>query len=104
ERRKEYQKAIAVFHQGVKNGSELSANVLSRVFNNTREKDYLENLNLKKDSERAHRYKIIGDYLYNKDYLKPKVPDLDEIVPLPPAPLPAWDGKIAFQRWFEGEA
>ncbi|MBN6067091.1 sel1 repeat family protein, partial [Aggregatibacter actinomycetemcomitans] len=103
ERKKEYQKAIAVFHQGVKNGSELSANVLARVFNNTREKDYLENLNLKKDSERARRYKIIGDYLYNKDYLQPKVPDLDEIVPLPPAPLPDWDGKIAFQRWFEGE-
>ena len=39
-----------------------------------------------------------------KDYLQPKVPDLDDIVPLPPAPLPEWDGKIAFQRWFEGEA
>ncbi|MFU2048232.1 DUF6396 domain-containing protein [Avibacterium gallinarum] len=35
-------------------------------------------------------------------FLKPTVPDLDEIVPLPPAKLPPWDGKIAFQRWFEG--
>ncbi|WP_338422460.1 DUF6396 domain-containing protein, partial [Aggregatibacter actinomycetemcomitans] len=90
---------MEVFHQGVKNGSELSANVLARVFNNTRKEKYLDNLNLKEDNERARRYKIIGDYLYNKDYLQPKVPDLDEIVPLPPAPLPAWDGKIAFQRW-----
>ena len=101
---KEYSKALEAFHQGVKNGSELSASVLSEVFNNKRENKYLDDLNLKEDSERARRYKIIGDYLYEKDYLQPKVPDLDDIVPLPPAPLPEWDGKIAFQRWFEGEA
>ena len=101
---KEYSKALEAFHQGVKNGSELSANVLSEVFNNKRENKYLDDLNLKEDSERARRYKIIGDYLYEKDYLQPKVPDLDEIVPLPPAKLPEWDGKIAFQRWFEGGA
>jgi Sel1 repeat protein len=35
---------------------------------------------------------------------RPKVHDLDDIVPLPPAKLPKWDGKIAFQRWYEGEA
>ena len=104
ERKKEYPKALEAFHQGVKNGSELSASVLSEVFNNKRENKYLDDLNLKEDSERARRYKIIGDYLYEKDYLHPKVPDLDDIVPLPPAPLPKWDGKIAFQRWFEGEA
>ena len=104
ERKKEYPKALEAFHQGVKNGSELSASVLSEVFNNKRENKYLDDLNLKEDSERARRYKIIGDYLYEKDYLQPKVPDLDDIVPLPPAPLPEWDGKIAFQRWFEGEA
>ncbi len=61
-------------------------------------------LNLSEDHERSRRYRIIGDYLSDKDYLQPKVPDLDDIVPLPPAPLPKWDGKIAFQRWFEGEA
>ena len=104
ERKKEYPKALEAFHQGVKNGSELSANVLSEVFHNKRENKYLDDLNLTEDSERARRYKIIGDYLYEKDYLQPKVPDLDDIVPLPPAPLPEWDGKIAFQRWFEGEA
>ena len=104
ERKKEYPKALEAFHQGVKNGSELSASVLSEVFNNKRENKYLDDLNLKEDSERARRYKIIGDYLYEKDYLQPKVPDLDEIVPLPPAQLPEWDGKIAFQRWFEGGA
>ena len=43
------------------------------------------------------------DYLSDKDYLQPKVPDLDDIVPLLSA-IAEWDGKIAFQRWFEGEA
>ncbi|OOF71092.1 DUF6396 domain-containing protein [Rodentibacter caecimuris] len=104
ERKKEYRQALEVFHQGVKNGSELSGNVLSEVFNNKRKNKYLDDLNLKEDSERSRRYKIIGDYLYDKDYLQPKVPDLDDIVPLPPAPLPEWDGKIAFQRWYEGDA
>ena len=47
----------------------------------------MDELNLKEDSERARRYKIIGDYLYEKDYLQPKVPDLDDIVPLPPAKI-----------------
>ena len=36
---------------------------------------------------------IIWNYLAKYDYLQPKVPDLDEIVPLPPAKLPKWDGK-----------
>ena len=59
-------------------------------------------LNVKKDPERERRYNIIRSYLSRNDYLYPTVPDLDQIVPLPPAKLPAWDGKIAFQRWYEG--
>ncbi|WP_420910132.1 DUF6396 domain-containing protein [Rodentibacter pneumotropicus] len=62
----------------------------------TQEEKYLDNLNLKEDNERSRRYKSIWKYLAYKDYLQPKVPDLDEIAPLPPSPLPEWDGKIAF--------
>ena len=102
---KEYAKALEAFHQGVKNGDSQSALQLANGFNEkTRPDDKLNFINLQPDSERSRRYKIIEDYLYEKDYLQPKVPDLDDIVPLPPAPLPEWDGKIAFQRWFEGEA
>ena len=103
-RKKEYQKALEAFHQGVKNGSSLSASTLEEAFSGKQKNGDMDFLNLSEDSERSRRYKIIGDYLYEKDYLQPKVPDLDDIVPLPPAPLPEWDGKIAFQRWFEGEA
>ena len=93
-----------MFHQGTKNGSSSSASRLEEAFSGKQKDGDMDFLNLSEDSERSRRYKIIGDYLYEKDYLQPKVPDLDDIVPLPPAPLPEWDGKIAFQRWYEGEA
>ena len=103
-RKKEYQKALEAFHQGVKNGSSLSASTLEEAFSGKQKEGDMDFLNLSEDPERARRYEIIWKYLAYKDYLQPKVPDLDDIVPLPPAPLPEWDGKIAFQRWFEGEA
>ncbi|WP_032996439.1 DUF6396 domain-containing protein, partial [Aggregatibacter aphrophilus] len=101
---KKYSDALKIFHQGVKNGSAVSASVLRDGFSKKTTKDSLDFLDLTPDEERSRRYDIIWNYLTDNDYLQPKVPDLDDIVPLPPAPLPKWDGKIAFQRWFEGEA
>ncbi|MFZ7157489.1 DUF6396 domain-containing protein [Avibacterium gallinarum] len=98
---KKYQEAIQAYHQGVKAGNQQSAYSLSLGFRETNPKDS-DYLGGKIDLERATRYKMIDDYLFKYYFLKPTVPDLDEIVPLPPAKLPAWDGKIAFQRWFEG--
>ena len=100
---KKYPEALKVFHQGVKNGDVISALNLSSGFSQKINKDDLNFLNLSPDEERSKRYDIIRKYLSRNDYLQPKVPDLDEIVPLPPAKLPKWDGKIAFQRWYEGE-
>ena len=100
----EYAKALEVFHQGTKNGNDSSARRLAHAFSGKPKEGEMYFLNLSEDHERSRRYRIIGDYLSDKDYLQPKVSDLDDIVPLPPAPLPKWDGKIAFQRWFEGEA
>ena len=101
---KKYSDALKIFHQGVKNGSAVSASVLRDGFSKKTTKDSLDFLDLTPDEERSRRYDIIWNYLTDNDYLQPKVPDLDEIVPLPPAKLPKWDGKIAFQRWYEGEA
>jgi len=102
---KNYPDAVKVFHQGAKNGNAASTRRLSDGFKKGITKDNeIDYLALKPDAERQIRYKMIAQYLGRQDYLQPKVPDLDDIVPLPPAPLPAWDGKIAFQRWFEGEA
>ena len=98
-----YSEAVKVYHQGVKNGNYLSASYLYHGFDKKitadNEIDYLA---LKPDTERKILYEMIGKYLSRNDYLQPKVPDLDKIVPLPPAKLPPWDGKIEFQRWYEG--
>lgn len=101
---KKYSEAVKSYHQGVKNGDSVSALVLSYGFDRKKIKDTLSFLDVPPDDERAKRYSVIRSYLSRYDYLHPKVPDLDEIVPLPPAKLPKWDGKIAFQRWYEGEA
>ena len=101
---KDYKDAVKAFYQGVKNGNAASARYLSNGFGGSQKEDDMYFLNLQEDLERSKRYKAIARYLSDKDYLQPKVPDLDDIVPLPPAPLPKWGGKIAFQRWFEGEA
>ena len=102
---KKYSEAVKVFYQGVKNGDAMSASTLRGGFSQQTTKDNrLDFLDLAPDEERSRRYDIIWNYLAKYDYLQPKVPDLDEIVPLPPTKLPKWDGKIAFQRWYEGEA
>ncbi|MCX2961811.1 DUF6396 domain-containing protein [Rodentibacter caecimuris] len=101
---KRYNEALKVSHQGVKNGDSISAVVLREGFSKNIAKESLDFLDVVPDKERSRRYEIIRKYLSRYDYLQPKVPDLDDIVPLPPAPLPEWDGKIAFQRWYEGEA
>ncbi len=100
---KKYQEAVKVLHQGAKNGDSQSARRLAHGFKNgLNENNKLDYLALKPDAERQMRYKIVEKFLYRHDYLNPTVPDLDKIVPLPPAKLPPWDGKIEFQRWYEG--
>ena len=101
---KNYPDALKAFYQGVINGDPMSASMLRDGFSKKTTKDSPDFLDLPPDEERSKRYNIIWNYLTDNDYLQPKVPDLDEIVPLPPAKLPKWDGKIAFQRWYEGEA
>ena len=97
-----YDEAVRAYHQGVKNGNYLSAFILSNAFKAGKDKCSNDFLDVETDEERARRYGIIDSYLSTYEFMSPTVPDLDDIVPLPPAPLPEWDGKIAFQRWVEG--
>ena len=97
-----YDEAVRAYHQGVKNGNYLSAFILSNAFKVGKEKGNNNFLDVEADKERARRYSIIDSYLSTYEFMSPTVPDLDDIVPLPPVPLPEWDGKIAFQRWVEG--
>jgi hypothetical protein len=57
-------------------------------------------MQLAKDPERAKRYDKIMDFLepFNNRHIYPLITNLDDIVPLPPAPLPKWDGKIEVEK------
>ena len=108
---KRYKEAVETFQHGAKQGDSQSALTLGYAFkfdilkNPEGSSSYrIDYLAVPQDLERAKRYQKIQDFLSDRDYLNPTVPDLDQIVPLPPAKLPAWDGKIAFQRWFEGSS
>ena len=89
--------AMQAFQQGVNAGNDLAADRLELGFKLTNAKE-IGYLGLHPDHERAHRYEVIGKFLSDYDYLDPKFPEIDEIVPLPPAKLPPWDGKI---KWLE---
>lgn len=92
------QEAVELLQLGVAAGDEGAAGRLADAFRNPRPSDELHYLGLAEDLERADRYEKIWRILANYSYANPKVPEINEIVPLPPAPLPAWDGKL---QWLE---
>jgi hypothetical protein len=83
---KHYGRALVVLHEGVKFGSGDAASYLFASF------DELDPLtgNLV-DRARAERYSTLAEALeLNPDL---RFPNLDKVLPLPPAPLPFWDGQ-----------
>ncbi|MEX3764972.1 sel1 repeat family protein [Paraburkholderia phenoliruptrix] len=92
-----YADAVQAFQKGVSAGDTQSAFALQNGFD-TDPSNALYYLGLPKDAERSRRYKLIGDLIDNNDGLNPKVPDIDKIVPLPPAKLPPWDGTFQWQK------
>ena len=86
--REDSAKATALLHQGVKLGCANCADALfieiSRPFNLS---DMLvQNV----DRARGKRYSVLGDALHLNPNLR--FPNLDQVLPLPPAKLPDWDG------------
>jgi len=93
-----YPEALIAFQLGVKAGNSGAASFLEDGFNGPASTDELNYLGQQKDPERVRRYAAIGKILFDYDYLNPSVPEIDQIVPLPPAKLPPWDGKL---QWLE---
>jgi hypothetical protein len=60
--------------------------------------DRLYFVGLPNDPERTRRYEQIGKFINDNDGPNPKVPDIDKIVPLPPAKLPPWDGTFQWAK------
>lgn len=93
-----YQEALEAFQLGAAAGESTSAYKLGKVFRNPPPTDELDYLGQQADLERAERYNKISKVLGNYSYASPKVPEINDILPLPPAKLPAWDGKL---QWLE---
>ncbi|SBW80716.1 hypothetical protein PVE_R1G2832 [Pseudomonas veronii 1YdBTEX2] len=93
-----YQEALEVFQMGVVAGHESAAGRLEEAFRGHPPSDRLYYLGQQEDLERAERYENIWSLLADYSYANPKVPEINEILPLPPAKLPAWDGKL---QWLE---
>ncbi len=93
-----YPEALIALQLGVKAGDSIAAFALEKGFNGPAPTDELNYLGQQKDPERVRRYAAIGKIIFDYDYLNPSVPEIDQIVPLPPAKLPPWDGKL---QWLE---
>jgi hypothetical protein len=95
---KKYNEAIEVLQMGVAAGYESAAGRLGKGFRAPDPSNQMYYLDQKEDLERAERYEKIWKVLSGYSYANPKVPEINEILPLPPAKLPAWDGKL---QWLE---
>jgi hypothetical protein len=81
---KDYRYALGVMHEGVKRGYRECATYLFASF------DLGDPIvGRAKDPFRARRYKAISERLRLDHHLK--LPNLDRVLPLPPAPLPHWN-------------
>ncbi|WP_349544819.1 SEL1-like repeat protein [Paraburkholderia acidicola] len=93
-----YPEALKVFQKGVSAGSAQSASFLEHGFTGPPESDRLYYLALPNDPERSRRYEVIWKFLDDNESRNPKIPDIDAIVPLPPAKLPPWNGTFQWQN------
>ena len=98
--KKLYPEAVKTFQKGVAEGNPMSASFLESGFNGPLVTNQLDYLALAYDPERVRRYELIWKFLTSRTDLgfKPKLPDIEQIVPLPPAPLPPWDGTFQWQK------
>jgi hypothetical protein len=90
--------AVKVFQKGVESGDAQSASFLGNGFKGPPPSDRLYFVGLPNDPERTRRYEQIGKFIDNNDGQNPRVPDIDKIVPLPPAKLPPWDGTFQWEK------
>jgi hypothetical protein len=94
---KQYSRAVQAFQKGVLAGDAQSASFLKYGFDpNT--SDEMSYIGQPKDHERSRRYGLIWKFLNYREGLNPKVADIEQIVPLPPAKLPEWDGTFQWQK------
>lgn len=95
---KNYGEALPGLQSAVKSGNEESASFLAKAFNPTRLTGDSIVFTSKESEERSRRYALIAKFLARYRNFHPQLPDIDQIVPLPPATLPDWDGTFKWKR------
>ncbi|WP_080727804.1 sel1 repeat family protein [Ralstonia solanacearum] len=93
-----YPEAVRAFQKAAAAGSPQGALSLEAGFSGVSEGDNLSYIGVSEDVERARRYRLIRQFIRGNDGRNPKVPDIDKIVPLPPAKLPPWDGTFQWEK------
>lgn len=83
-------RALGILHEGVKLGSAKCASALSVEFDGFNLTNG-RNLPGGIDKARSQRYRVLKDVLEHAQG-RLKLPNLDKVLPLPPASLPKWDG------------
>ncbi|WP_065502639.1 DUF6396 domain-containing protein [Burkholderia stabilis] len=95
---KRYRDAVVAYQKGLASGSSVSGLVLQEAFLSPSETDEGRFLDLPRDPERSRRYELIRKFIGLNKLNNPKVPDIEKIVPLPPAKLPPWDGTFEWEK------
>ncbi|MCC2963158.1 sel1 repeat family protein [Massilia sp. IC2-278] len=80
--------ALRYFHEAAKLGSERAANFLGVDFHSG--PSTAASVAAEVDKSRSERYMVLGDALFRNSDLR--FPNLDKVLPLPPAKLPMWNG------------
>ena len=93
-----YPSALRAFQQAAAAGDRQGALSLEDGFKGPPTNDRLNYIGVTSDPERVRRYSVIGKFIDANDGRNPKIPDIDKIVPLPPAKLPPWDGTFQWQK------
>ncbi len=93
-----FNEAVQAYQQGVAAGSSESAFSLEYGFKGPPPSDRQFYVGVGNDPGRSDRYRKIRKFFERNDGRNPTVPDLDEIAPLPPAPLPTWDGTFQWEK------
>ena len=96
--KKLYGEAMEAFQLGIAAGDSISASFMSKGFLGPSPQDRLHYLGQHADTGRADRYMKVWNILSDYSFANPNVPEINDIIPLPPADLPEWDGKL---QWLE---
>lgn len=101
EEEQNYPMAVKYLQLAVKNGNEVAPRWLGDAFDGPTPSNELDYFGLAQDTERVRRYRLISNERQHHELAT--FPDIDKIVPLPPAPLPDWDGTFEYKKQSSGE-